>query len=402
LLYPAADAEQLSLIPLSLLYIAQPLIEDGIDVEIIDQRRENDFFDRVHQRITPDLICIGISCITGPQIEQVIKISECIRKLTGTPIVLGGPHATLFPEQTLESALIDYIVIGRGEGAFLNLLRALKRKASIQGVPQVGYKENGRIIINRGFMPEINVRRIPYHLVLRYGRPSTVPIVSSYGCRFHCSFCVERVLHPEYYEIPISDVLFMVEDALSLRPHFINFIDDNFLLNRKRVMELFSLFRQKGLNFRWICTGRVDEALSLDDDALRFLKEMGLFAVYFGIESGSPKILKLIHKGITPEMVLRLNMRLRQEGIIPHYSFMAGFPTETKEDFEKTIGLMNWLKKENPEAVIWKINQYTPYPGTDLFNLAVQNGFKPPEKFEEWNHVHFYSEEYGTPFDACL
>jgi len=298
----------MNLIPLSLLYIAQPLIEDGIDVEIIDQRFERDFFGILHQRLTPDLICIGITCITGPQISHVIRISEFIRKVTDTPIVLGGPHATLFPDQTLESELIDYVVIGRGEAAFLNLVRALKKNASIQGVSRVGYKVNGRIIVNREFVPDINVRRVPYPLVLRYGRPSTIPIISSYGCRYHCSFCVERVLHPKYYEIPINDVLIMVEDALSLRPQFINFIDDNFLLNRKRVMELISLCRQKSLDFRWICMGRVDEVLSLNDDALWFLKRRGLLAIYFGIESGSPKILELIRKRITPEMVLKLNL----------------------------------------------------------------------------------------------
>ncbi len=371
-------------------------------MEIIDQRLEKDFFGSVHQRITPDLICIGISCITGPQIEQVIRISAFIRKWTNTPIVLGGPHATLLPHQTLEAAFIDYVVIGRGEAPFLNLVRALKMNASIQGVSRVGYKANGRIVINRGFVPEINVRRIPYSLVSRYGRPLTVPIVSSYGCRYHCSFCVEKVLHPKYYEIPIRDVLFMVEDALRLRPQFINFIDDNFLLNRKRVMEIFSLCQQKSLGFLWICTGRVDEVLRLNDDALRFLKGRGLSAIYFGIESGSLKILKLIRKQITPEMVLKLNLRLRKEGIIPHYSFMAGFPTETREDIEKTIRFMYQLKQENPRAVIWKINTYTPYPGTGLFDLAVQNGFKPPETFEEWSRIHFYSTEYAAPYDACL
>jgi hypothetical protein len=76
----------------------------------------------------------------------------------------------------------------------------------------------------------------------------------------------------------------MVEAALSLGPQFINFIDYNFLLNRKRVMELFSLYLQRKLDFRWICTGRVDEVLNLDDDALRFLKERGLFSIYFGIK----------------------------------------------------------------------------------------------------------------------
>ncbi|MBN2568647.1 MAG: B12-binding domain-containing radical SAM protein [Deltaproteobacteria bacterium] len=402
LLYPAAEAEQVSLIPLSLLYVAQPLIEDTFDVEIIDQRFENDFFASIRQRIGPDLICIGISCITGPQILQVLRISEFIRKMTDTPIVLGGPHATLLPHQTLESEIIDYVVIGKGEAPFLNLVRALKMNESIEGISRVGYKANGRIFINMGSVPDINVRRIPYFLISRYGRFSTVPIVSSYGCRYNCSFCVERVLHPEYYEIPILDVLFMVEDALRLRPRFINFIDDNFLLNQARVMEIFSLFRQNGLNFRWICTGRIDEVISLGDDALRFLKERGLFSIYFGIESGSLRILKLIRKGITPEMVLKINSRLKKEGIIPHYSFMAGFPTETKEDIEKTVKFMYQLKQENPQAVIWKINTYTPYPGTDLFDLAVKNGFKPPETLGEWSRVHFYSKEYTAPHDVYL
>jgi radical SAM superfamily enzyme YgiQ (UPF0313 family) len=385
-----------------LLYIAQPLIEEGVDVEIIDQRLEKDFFGRVHQRITPDLICIGISCISGPHIEQVIRISQFIRKVTDTPIVLGGPHPTLLPEQTLESGLVDYVVIGKGEAPFLNLVRALKMDGSMQGVSRVGYKENGRMVIHKGPMPEINVRNIPYHLVSQYGRPLNVPIVSSYGCPYHCSFCVEKVLHTNYSEVPVGDVLFMLEEALRLGPDFINFIDDNFLLNRKRVIELFSSCQRKGFDFRWVCTGRVDEVLSLDDEVLRFLEKRGFIAIYFGIESGSPKILKLINKRITPEMVLKLNLRLRKEGITPHYSFMAGFPTETEEDIEKTIGLMNRLKEENPRAVIWKINQYTPYPGTELFDLAIQNGFKPPEKFEGWSHIHFYSKEYAAPYDLYL
>ena len=127
-----------------------------------------------------------------------------------------------------------------------------------------------------------------------------------------------------------------------------------------------------------------------------------MLAVYFGIESGSSRILELIRKRITPEMVLKLNLRLRKEGIIPHYSFMAGFPTETREDIEKTIRLMGQLKQENPQAVIWKINTYTPFPGTDLFDLAVQNGFRPPRLLEEWSRIHFYSQEYAAPYDARL
>lgn len=402
LLYPAAGSEDLNLIPLSLLYVAQPLIDCGFEVELIDQRCEKDFFKRVEERLTPGLICVGISCITGPQIDQVIRIAEFIKKTNDTPVVLGGPHPTLFPEQTLESSLIDYVVIGQGEAPFLELVRRLKTNASKGGLSNIGYRENGRIVIKRGSAREFNVRRIPYHLVSRYGRPSTLPILSSYGCTHRCTFCVERVLHPIYRETPLDDVICMLEDGLRLRPQFINFFDDNFLLNKKRVVALFSLCLRKNLDFLWICTGRVDAVLSLEEETLRFLKQRGLIGIYFGIESGSPRILKLINKGISPEMVLELNLRLRREGIIPHYSFMAGFPTETEKDFKETLNLMQRLKRENPRAVIWKVNQYTPYPGTELFDLAVQNGFKPPKRLEEWSHVYFYSKEYGAPFDVQL
>ncbi len=402
LIYPAADAQDMTLVPLSLLYIAQPLIEYGIDVEIIDQRFEEAFFEILGQRLTPEPICIGINCITGPQIEQVIRISQFLKTVTDAPIVLGGPHPTLFPEQTLESPYVDYVVTGRGEAPFLSLVRRLRENASPHGLPSIGYKENGKVMIEKGSAQDINVRTIPYHLVSRYGQPSTVPILSSYGCPFDCAFCVEKVLHPVYREIPLADVVYMIEGALRLKPQFITFLDDNFLLSIRRVREIFSLCRQKRLDFRWACTGRADVVLRLSDEILGFLKQTGLVGIYFGIESGSQKILELINKGITPDMVLDLNLRLGKQAIVPHYSFMAGFPGETRVDFEETVRLMDRLKQENPEALIWKINRYTPYPGTKLFKVAVQSGFRPPAIFEGWSRIHFYSEEYGLPYHVRL
>jgi anaerobic magnesium-protoporphyrin IX monomethyl ester cyclase len=402
LLYPASEAEGSSMIPLSLLYVAQPLLENSINVEIIDQRYEKNFFEALEKRIAPDVICVGISCITGPGIEQVIKINEFVKGRTNAPIVLGGSHPTLLPEQTLQSRLVDYVVIGKGEAPFLSLVNALKMNGSARGIPQVGYKKNGDVVINEGSMPEIETRKIPYHLVTKYGRHSVIPVLTSYGCPYNCAFCVEKVLHPKYYTIPVENVLFMIEEALKFRPKLINFIDDNFFLSKQRINDIFKLRQQRDGDFYWFCTGRVDEVLRSDDEFLRLMRKRGLIGVYFGIESGSPRILRLINKHITPEMALELNVRLGRAGITPHYSFMAGFPTETREDIEKTLKLIGILKEQNPRAVIWKINKYTPYPKTELFNLALQCGFDPPKTFEEWGRVHFYSEEYSAAYDVYL
>lgn len=82
-------------------------------------------------------------------------------------------------------------------------------------------------------------------------------------------------------------------------------------------------------------------------------------------------------------MVIRLNVKLRKLGILPHYSFMAGFPHETEADFRRTLELIEFLKEQNPSAVIWEVNRYVPYPHTKLFTLAIKNGFAPSRSFEE-------------------
>ena len=156
---------------------------------------------------------------------------------------------------------------------------------------------------DRHYTEEEEQEAIEAHIT-KYGKHSVIPILTSYGCPYNCSFCVEKVLHPKYFEKAAHDVLMMIEEALSLRPQLINFIDDNFLLNRKRVREILSLCQQKNLRFRFVCTGRVDEVLSLNDETMMLVKKGGLVGIFFGIESGSSRILKFINKRITPEMVL--------------------------------------------------------------------------------------------------
>lgn len=403
LIYPSAGAGQMDLIPLSLLYIAQPLLENQIEVDIFDQRFEKDFPAVLESRLGSDLICIGISCITGPQIAQVRAIAEFVRERTRAPIVIGGTHATILPQQTLASNLVDYVVIGRGEAPFLKLVKALKDGRPVRGFAQTGSKETGMSeVIRDPAVAAVTTRIIPYHLVLKYGNPSVIPLVSSFGCTRHCSFCAEKVIHPQYAEVPLDDVLFMIKDALQFAPQLINFFDANFLLHTGRTMELFAQCRQNGLFFEAICSSRVDSVLQMENAILQHIRQQGIVSIFFGVESGSPKILKLINKQITPEMVISLNLKLRDLGIKPHYSFMAGFPTETKDDFDQTLGLIDRLKKDNPRAVVWKLNTYTPYPGTPLFEVALREGFIPPETFEKWSDVHFYARNYTAPYDLRL
>lgn len=387
--------------PISLLYIAQPLIEAGIDVEILDQRFETEFFKALRERLNAGLICIGISCITGPQIYHLIKIATFIKSISSVPIVVGGSHATILPEQTLESALIDYVVLGKGEIPFLNLVQSLKNH-DFTGLPMVGHKDGNNVIITKGDVADCDVTEIPYHLVSKYKKASTVSLLTSRGCLYSCSFCAVKLLYPEYSELPLNDVFHMIKGALNLRPTTVNILDDNFFYNIKRVRDLFSLCRQNGLYFKWVCSGRVDEVLKVDDSILAELKESRLVSVFLGVESGSERILNLINKKIDKNMVLALNQKLKRYGISPHFSFMADFPTETDFDREETIKLIHQLKNENPSAMIWKINKYTPYPGTKLFQMSVENGFVAPTTLQGWGEIHFYTDDYDVPYNRKL
>ncbi len=396
-----SDITHFALMPISLLYLAQPLLEAGVNVEIIDQRFETDFFETLRSSLAGDITAVGISCITGPQLNELIAVTTFIRSISGVPIVVGGSHVTIFPEQTLASHCIDYVVIGKGELPFLNLVRALADN-SFQGLPMVGHKVGGDIVITKGDVPDYTSSSVPYHLIAKYGKYSTVSILSSRGCLYDCAFCAIKAIYPGYTEFPVPNVVAMIQDAVRLEPLTIQFLDDNFLSRVRRVIDLFQVCRQNDLRFRWVCSARVDEVLRIDDQVLFFLKQASLTGIFLGVESGSQRILDLINKKIRCDMVLELNQKLKKFGIIPYYSFMVGFPTETDADREATFRLMDQLKRENSRAVIWKANNYTPYPSTKLYHLALEHGFKVPASLQEWSEKHPYSKEYDVPYDTRL
>jgi len=401
LIFPETDSNQVRLIPISLLYIAQPLIEAGIEVDILDQRFEPDFYNVLREKLHSGLICVGITCITGPQINHLIQIASFIKSVSNAPIVVGGSHATIFPEQTLHSDSVDYVVIGKGEIPFLHLALSLKNK-NFSGMPMVGHKDGNSIVITKGDIPDSDIDQIPYHLISKYKKASTVSLLTSRGCLYNCSFCAVKILYPKYIELPLNQVFKMLKDVLRLQPDTINILDDNFFYNIKRVTDLFSLCRKNGLYFNWVCSGRVDEVLKIDDSVLSELKASRLVGIFLGVESGSERILNLINKKTDKNMVLEVNQKLKRHGIFPHFSFMAGFPSETDYDRGETFRLIHRLKNENSRAMIWKINQYTPYPGTDLFQLSVENGFVAPATLEGWGKIHFYTEDYDVPYNRKL
>jgi radical SAM superfamily enzyme YgiQ (UPF0313 family) len=403
LIYPKSENVNI-LIPLSLLSLCGPLVKNNYKVKIIDQRIEQNFFEKIDEILENGVVCVGITFSTGNQIKYACEIMDYIKeKYPSTKIVVGGFHSSLLPHQTIEYKNIDIVVVGEGEKTFFELVESLKKNKSLKEVRGIVFKENGEII-ETPKQEAIDVNEyyeIPYYLLKNYiGNYSYCGLIySSRGCPLRCSFCSITLIYPKWVALKPELVIEQIKELLKLGVTYINFVDDDFFVDLKRVEEILDLKLKEKIFVNWRAQCRIDYVLKMSDEFLAKLKKCGLDVLYVGAESGSDRILKLMDKNINVDMIKKVNLRLKKFGIIPEFSFMAGFPSETEEDFEKTNNLIKQLKVENPKSSIWKINTCSPYPGTKLFEIAVEEGFVPPKSLKEWSKIDWYRNDYKINYD---
>ena len=163
--FPAFSSQEATA-PLGILAVATPLLNAGYQVKIIDSTITPRFQQRVIEELK-DAICLAVSLVTGPMIRETVQIARCVKRLyPKMPIVLGGWHPSLLPDQTLAAEYIDAVVVGQGEEAPLEIVRRCEAGESLVGIPGVGYKEEGRIRFNptRPLRPLSEMPPKAYHL----------------------------------------------------------------------------------------------------------------------------------------------------------------------------------------------------------------------------------------------
>jgi len=171
--------------------------------------------------------------------------------------------------------------------------------------------------------------------------------------------------------------------------------DDEFYIDPKRATEICKGIIKAELNICWYTSGtRISDLLRATDEQMEILKKSGAYVVKMGAESGSDRILKYIHKDQTVEQILAANQKCKKYGIKPAFSLMCGFPTETFAEINQTIDLFFSLQAENPEASCETIAQFTALPGTELYEIGLQMGLKPPEKLEDWADWLFHDTDF--------
>ena len=402
LLYPKTGFDYGSTVapPHSLLTIAAPLLKSGYSVKVLDQRTEPIDREILRDLVSSDLICVGISTMTGTQIRNALNLAQMVREITDVPIVWGGPHPSVTAVQTVAHPNVDIVVVGEGDETLSELVVALEHSRPLAEIKGLVYK-NGPDIIQTLPRPLMNVENLletPWELidVEKYvyrdmyvrNRFRTLDLgQTSRGCPFDCGFCSSasirerkwRAMSPEKSLAMITDGIKRFRlDGFWLR-------DDEFYIQRKRAHAIFEGMVQAGLDVSFYTSGtRADVLMKATREEIALMKRAGSHTLKIGAESGSQRILDLMQKGLKIETTLAANLRCAEFGIAPVYSLMIGYPTETFAEMNQTIDLAFKLRRENPRAQTETMAQYTALPGTPDFNLALKHGLQPPNTLEGW------------------
>lgn len=392
--------------PLSILNAVALLAGTGRDITVLDWHYTN-FEERIADHAARSDIC-GITCMTGYQIGTMLNAARIARESNPSlVIVCGGCHPTLLPEQTLRHPLVDIVVIGQGQRTFSELVSALEEERDLEDVSGIGFKRNGQIIITRPRRRE-DINKFPpppYHLIPDYERfittgglgKRTFYYLSSEGCTGKCKFCAEESLyHRRWNALSVQRV---INDIVAARAVYefdsVAIADSNFYVSEKRVIEFCNAFKHLGL--KWGGTSaRPDQLSRFQDATFALMKESGLQDIFLGVESGDDEKLAMMDKGCFVKQTLDLLPRLHRYGIRIQCSFIIGIPgCDVRKDFEETVRFINRLRRTGYVSQ-FHLFIYTPLPGTRFLAEAIREGYKVPERLEDWVRYEFHA--HTTPW----
>jgi radical SAM superfamily enzyme YgiQ (UPF0313 family) len=379
-----------------LLSIARGLDVGKYEIVIIDEAVES-----FPEEIVQDALCVGISAMIGYQINSALKVAKRIRKLyPKVPLVWGGWHPSILPEETAASDFVDYVIRGQGEITFYELINALEGNKTLDSVLGLTYKVNGNVKSNPGrHLSDPNAfPPLPYHLInmKKYIHASefgarTVTYLSSIGCPFSCGFCAEQVVYGKRWlplspERVISDFKYLKEQY-KIDSIIIN--DSNFFTNEKRVVEICEHMMSEELNLKWgNANGRTDQLATFERKTWQLMCDSGLQCILTGAETYDDGILEIINKKATIDDTIRLTHIANEFGVKIKFSFMIGLPIENRqisvnEEFDSVIDFINQLYDVNNKNH-FLLFLYTPFPGTPLYIKSIELGYKGPDSLEAW------------------
>lgn len=370
--------------PLGLCYLAAVLEQNGIPTDIHDDYLLNWGNERV-AKLAQDYDVIGITGLTATSLVAI----DLAKKLKNKFLICGGAHATLFSLQMIK--YFNTVVKGEGEQVIVDIVKN-RQKGIIEGIKTE----------NLDTLPMPTRYKLPlekYPLTNEFLSANRVfSMNTSRGCPYNCSFCSVKTIWGRNYRAfsPFRVVAEIEYLIVRYNANGIYFREDNFTFDRERVIEICNLIKYNGLNLEWVCESRVEH---LDEELIKIMYKAGCRAMWFGVESGSSRMLKLIHKGVDKEKAIETFRLCKKYGIRTGASFMLGFPEETKQEMFETLTFAHRLDS------YWTwFNYYLGIPGSDLYDKIIQDKLydRLDERKYAWVKVDGMSSEEMIKFHRWI
>lgn len=405
--------------PYGILYLASALEQAGFSVKLIHEKGTAPQVGRiVEDVIQTKPLFVGFSCLSGPSLSPAILASKKIKEASSIPIVWGGVHSTMLPEQTLESGFVDLVVMGEGEETVVELACFLKANGrpteAMEAIKGIAWRKNGTVRVNplRPLIQNLDDYAPAWHLLnpsayIYKGRyyysdgGSNLPgekiwgLITSRGCPWRCGYCFHELIYQRRFRAHSAERV--IRDIEDLKNRYgitaVNFQDANFFSDKTRAFKIL-----RAIRLPWNSSMRANDVACGGEDFVQELADLQCIEIQVGAESGSQYVLDLIRKDIKVEQI-RTTARLAQEhGIRVLFSFMIGLPGEAWADSLQTLDLMDELRNVGDKIVINGPFYYFPFPGTPLYDKALQGGYNPPRHTEDWNFLLWGIHQPSPPY----
>ncbi len=370
--------------PLGLLSIAAYAEREGYSVRIIDLHVEQwsiEVFRRQLATLKPRVV--GISMMTSTAIAGN-RAARCVKEIhPDATVVVGGVHAEAMPTECLKNSAIDIVVRGDGEQTFSRIVAG----ESWSDIPGLSYRNGDRAVHNppAPVIEQLDTIPMPaYHLVPMkkyypamgaYRKLPAINMLMTRGCPGKCTFCnsAETTLRTRSAANVVREIEHL-KRTYGIRE--IQFYDDTFTIFRQNVLEFCRLMQERKVGVTWTAFVRTD---CFSEEVAHAMRDAGCHQVMFGVESGDDEILGVIRKPIDRARTAAAVKLAREVGLEVRATYMFGNPTETVASMQRSIDNAIAL---DPDLAIFNIT--TPYPGTQMFAWARENGYLNTEDWGEY------------------
>lgn len=396
LINPPQNAELKTLLelhgpPMASMYLAAYVRKMGYNPKILDMDLKNFSFEdalKYVESTSPKIL--GITAFTST-VKTAYKLLDAIKeRFKDILTVIGGPHVTFMPDEALSHQGVDVVAIGEGEETLYELIEAFDKNKDFSEVKGIFYRnKNGEIKMTapRPFIQ--NLDEIPFpardlvdYESYRWNGVLEAPMLTTRGCTFQCQYCSSSEMMGRRYRMRsvqnVIDEIKEVQEKYHVKD--IEFIDDTFTLNMKRASEVMNAIISEKLDIRLSLSSRVN---TINEELMQQLRKGGTENIYYGIESGSQRVLDLMKKGIKLEQAEAAVNLAKKYGVKVLGSFILGYPGETPDEMNQTI---KFSIKLNTDYAQYSI--LTPFPGTPVYYELDKKGLIMTKDWDLYTVLH--------------